>query len=88
MTGDDVSDTGGARVQLLGKPDCHLCDDARAVIAAVCGELGIEWTERDLTRSPDELARWWDMVPVTLVDGAVHDYWRVEPDRLRAALTA
>lgn len=77
---------GGVRVELLGKPGCHLCDDARAVIVDVCAEAGVEWSERDLTQSPDELARWWDMVPVTLVDGAVHDYWRVEPDRLRAAL--
>lgn len=83
-----MADADGVRVQLLGKPDCHLCDDARAVIAAVCAELGVEWSDHDLTQSPDELARWWDMVPVTLVDGAVHDYWRVEADRLRTALTA
>ena len=26
--------TGGRRVTLIGKPGCHLCDDARAVVAA------------------------------------------------------
>ena len=29
-----------ARVPLYGKPGCHLCDDARAVIERVCAELG------------------------------------------------
>lgn len=83
---DSARIAGVARVELLGKPGCHLCDEARTVIATVCGELGVGWTERDLTDSPDELARWWDRIPVTLVDGGVHNYWRVDPDRLRAAL--
>ena len=76
-----------ARVELLGKPECHLCDDARAVVARVCGELGVEWNERDLTGEPGELARWWDNIPVTLVDGEVHNFWRVDEARLRTALT-
>ena len=75
------------RVLLLGKPECHLCDDARAVVRRVCAELGVGWDERDLTASPDDLARWWDKIPVTLVDGEVHNFWRVDPERLRKALT-
>lgn len=75
-----------ARVELLGKAECHLCDDARAVVERVCGDLGVEWTERDLSAVPDELARWWDKIPVTLVDGEVHNFWRVDEARLRAAL--
>jgi hypothetical protein len=31
--------------------------------------------------------RWAEAVPVTLVDGAEHDFWRVSPERLRAALS-
>jgi len=30
-----------ARITLIGKPGCHLCDDARAVIARVAAELGV-----------------------------------------------
>jgi glutaredoxin len=77
---------GVVRVTLLSKPGCHLCDDARAVIAAVAGELGVGWTEVDIT-SDDELnGRWWEQIPVTLVDGVQHDFWRVDPNRLRTAL--
>ena len=34
---------------------------------------------------PELLERWADQIPVTLVDGRQHDYWRVDEDRLRAA---
>ena len=75
------------RVLLLSRPGCHLCDEARAVIGRVTAELGVGWTERDITGSPDDLAQYADMIPVTFVDGVQHDFWRVSPDRLRSALT-
>ena len=76
-----------ARITLLGKPGCHLCDDAREVIARVAGELDVSWEEVDIN-TDDELKRqWWDQIPVTLIDGVQHDYWRVNEARLRTALT-
>jgi glutaredoxin len=75
-----------ARVTLLSKPGCHLCDDARAVIAAVAAELDVGWTEVDITADDELNSRWWEQIPVTLVDGAQHDFWHVDPKRLRAAL--
>lgn len=74
-------------ITLLTRPGCHLCDQAREVIAKVAGELGVAWSERDITRSEEDLARYWDKIPVTLIDGVQHDFWRVSEDRLRAALT-
>jgi hypothetical protein len=77
-----------ARVTLIGKPGCHLCDEARAVVAAVTAELGEEYVELSILDDPDLQARYAEQIPVTLVDGQQHDFWRVSPDRLRAALTA
>ncbi len=76
----------GARVTLYSKPGCHLCDDARTVVAAVCAELGVAWEEVDITSDPELNARYWEQIPVTRVDGRQHDFWRVDPRRLRAAL--
>ena len=73
-------------ITLLGKPGCHLCDDARAVIARVAAELGVAWDERDITASEHDMEAYWEMIPVTLVDGVQHDFWRVDETRLRAAL--
>ncbi|WP_285776644.1 glutaredoxin family protein [Microtetraspora sp. NBRC 13810] len=76
------------RITLLGKPGCHLCDDARAVIARVAGELGVPWEERDITQSERDQEEYWEMIPVTLIDGVQHDFWRVDETRLRAALSS
>lgn len=74
------------RVQLIGRAGCHLCDEARVIVAEVCAELGESWRETDVASDPALLRRYRDYVPVTLVDGAQIDFWRVDPDRLRAAL--
>jgi predicted phosphohydrolase len=75
-------------ITLLTRPGCHLCDDARTVIASVATELGVPWHERDITESEGDLRAYGDMIPVTLIDGVQHDFWRVSEQRLRAALTA
>jgi glutaredoxin len=74
------------RITLIGKPGCHLCDDARAVVARVAEELGVGWTELDITRDEALAEQYWEQIPVTLVDGRRHDFWRVDEARLRAAL--
>jgi len=74
------------RVRLLTRPGCHLCDDARAVVARVCADSDVGWDEVDITTDPELLAQYVEMIPVTLVDGRQHDFWRVDPDRLRGAL--
>ncbi|TAK70143.1 MAG: glutaredoxin family protein [Actinomycetota bacterium] len=75
-----------ARVTLVGKPGCHLCDDARAVVAAVCEQLGVPWQEVSTADDPELADLYWEEIPVVLVDGRVHDMLRVDPGRLRAAL--
>jgi len=80
--------TLGHHITLLSKPGCHLCEDARAVIAGVAADLGVGWDERDITHSATDMAQYADMIPVTLIDGIQHDFWRVSEERLRAALLA
>ena len=74
------------KITLLGKPGCHLCDEARTVIARIAGELGVPWEERDITLSEQDQQEYWDKIPVTLIDGVQHDFWRVSEQRLRTAL--
>ena len=75
-----------ARVTLYGKPGCHLCDDAREVVARVCADLGEEYAEVDITSDPELAARFAEEIPVTFVDGEQHDFWRVDAERLARAL--
>jgi glutaredoxin len=75
-----------ARVVMYGRPGCHLCDDARAVIERVCADLGESFVEIHIDDDPGLLDRYAEEIPVTLVDGRQHDFWRVDETRLRAAL--
>ena len=75
------------RVVVLVTAGCHLCADACTVVTEVCAAAEVAWTARDLS-DVDEATRaqWREYVPVVLVDGAVHDIFRVNAHRLRAAL--
>jgi len=76
-----------ARVRIYSKPGCHLCDDARAIVERVCADLGTSYDEVDITADPRLMEEYGEQIPVTFVDGAQHDFWRVDESRLRAALT-
>jgi glutaredoxin len=76
-----------SRVRILSKPGCHLCADAEGIVARVCAEVGTTYEVVDITQDPELMATYGEQIPVTFVDGTQHDFWRVDPDRLRAALS-
>ena len=76
---------------LIGKPGCHLCDDARDVIASVVAELPadaptVSVSEVSIFDDAELHERYVEEIPVVLIGGRVHTYWRVDPSRLRTAL--
>ena len=75
-------------VTLIVKPGCHLCDDARAVIQKVAAETGAAVAEQDITQDAQLYDRYWEQIPVVLIDGEQHTFWRVDEQRLRKALAA
>ena len=72
---------------LVGKPGCHLCDEARVIVARVCAETGTSWDEVSVLDEVGLFDLYWEKIPVLLIDGVVHDFWRVDPDRLRVVLS-
>jgi glutaredoxin len=77
---------GMRTVTLIGKPGCHLCDDARVVVEKVAAELGAAVEERDINQDEELYRAYWEQIPVVLVDGEQHTFWRVDEGRLRRAL--
>jgi len=75
-------------ITLIGKPDCHLCADARAVIARLSAEISFTWEELDINQDQELYRTYGEQVPVTMIDGSQHDFWRVDEQRLRKALGA
>ena len=74
---------------LIGKPGCHLCEDAEAVVTTVVetlAELPIRVEELSIEDDKDLFDSYWDQIPVLLINGKVHNYWRIDPERLTKAL--
>lgn len=74
------------RVVVYTRTGCHLCADAIATVRRVCAELGVTVGTVDIDTDPQLQPRYTTQVPVTVIDGELHDYWRVDEERLRAAL--
>jgi glutaredoxin len=70
------------RLTLITRVDCHLCDVAKEEIASVAAQAGVEYRVVDVDSDPALQAEYWDRVPVILLDGREHGYWRVEQERL------
>jgi len=85
-----VPHAGDARVVLYSRAACHLCEQARTVVDVVCAEVGADWVEVDIDAPEAGALRemFTEQVPVIFVDGAQHDFWRVDPQRLRRALAS
>ena len=79
--------TRSPRVTVVGKPDCHLCEQAIEVVAQVCEQLGQEFRVVSITEDPNLADLYWEKIPVILVDGEPFDFWRVNRDRLVAKLS-
>ena len=73
-------------VTVYTRVDCHLCEVAVAEVESIATETGAGWSAVDVDADPDDRAEYGDRVPVILVDGVEHGYYRVEPERLRRAL--
>ena len=73
-------------VTLITRVGCHLCEQAQTVLLRLRDELGFAYDELDVDADRDRRNEYSDRVPVILVDGKEHGYWRVEEERLRAAL--
>ena len=79
---------------LIGKPDCHLCDVAEQIVETVVADLPGDIADRvvleqaSIAEDPALFERWWEKIPVVLIDGELHAHWRLSADRLRAALLA
>ena len=77
------------KVILYTKPECHLCDDALAVIGRVRAQLPFDFEQVDITSDPELHEKFHERVPVVVVDNVeVFDY-EVDEDTLKTmALSA
>jgi glutaredoxin len=74
------------QVTLVTRVDCHLCETAEQLLRRLSGELGFGYREVDVDGAQALRDEYSDRVPVVLIDGKEHGYWRVEEARFRKAV--
>jgi glutaredoxin len=74
------------QVVLYGRPGCHLCDDARAVLERIRGELPFALLERDIETDDALLRAYLERIPVIALDGEELFDFFVDEDELRRRL--
>jgi hypothetical protein len=74
-------------VVLYGRPGCHLCDEARAVIRRVARTHPLTLTERNIEDSEAWLRTYLERIPVVCIDGVEAFELIVDERRFAAALS-
>lgn len=75
------------RVEIYGKRDCCLCDEAKATLLRVRADLSFELLETDIESSPDLYAAMSERIPLVTVDGRLAFKYRVDEPALRRRLS-
>jgi glutaredoxin len=74
------------RVDLYTKRGCCLCDEAKAVLAAVRRDVPFELREVDIESTPELLATYGERIPFVTIDGRPAFKFRVDEAALRRRL--
>jgi glutaredoxin len=75
-------------VTLYRRPGCHLCDEARAVVAAAATRTRFELREIDIESDDEIFKAMLERIPVVTIDGVEHAELFVDLDALVAALSS
>lgn len=81
-----MTDPADRQVTLITRAGCHLCEQAETSLRQLSAELGFGLELLDVDADRQRANEYSDRVPVILIDGAEHGYWRLEEQRFRAAL--
>jgi glutaredoxin len=73
-------------VTLYSRPDCHLCDEARAEIRAMRRALPFDLREVDIETEERLTRAYLERIPVVEVDGEIVSELVFDPRRLQASL--
>jgi hypothetical protein len=78
---------------MISRSGCHLCDVAEDALARVIGRFSAEYpdvgyqVERlDVDSDQELLAQYSDEVPVLLLNGRQLAFWRIDEERVYAAM--
>jgi glutaredoxin len=73
-------------VTVYSRSNCHLCDVAMEQLAKLSAEFDFIIVKKLIDNDADLENKYGESVPVILINGKPHDFFRVDPERFRAAM--
>ncbi|WP_296138136.1 glutaredoxin family protein [uncultured Tessaracoccus sp.] len=67
-----------ARVRLLTRTGCHLCEEAERIVERTCAGKGVGFELVDVDTDEALRAEYTDHVPVLIIDDTVRSRWFVD----------
>ena len=74
------------KITIYSRQGCHLCDDAFNTVESMREELKFEIEVINIDEDAELIKLYSDQVPVIHIDGIHHDFYKVDPTRLRSSL--
>ena len=74
-------------VSIYSRSNCHLCEVALAVLEEIRNELDFQITKILIDGNAELEKKYGEQVPVILINNEPHDFFRVDPERFRLALS-
>ena len=74
-------------VTIYSRRGCHLCEVAMEKARTMQSELDFQIEEIFIDGNNELIEIYGEQVPVIHIDGKPHDYFRINEERFRAALT-
>ena len=74
-------------VRIYSRSNCHLCEVALGVLEQMRNELDFQITKILIDGNAELEKKYGEQVPVILINNEPHDFFRVDPERFRLALS-
>jgi glutaredoxin len=74
-------------VSIYSRSNCHLCEVALGVLEEMRNELDFQITKILIDENPELEEKYGEQVPVILINNQPHDFFRVDPERFRLAIS-
>ncbi len=75
-----------AKVVIFSRQNCHLCHKAEKIVREVLSEISFELEVINIDGNAELESLYGEEVPVTMINGAKHDYFRVDKKRFSEAV--
>jgi glutaredoxin len=75
-----------AEVVIFSRQNCHLCHEAEKIIREVLLEISFDLEVINIDGNAELESLYGEEVPVTMINGAKHDYFRVDKKRFSEAV--